>query len=58
MKSFGQNHFAELQAGKYFRNADIEYGTITWQNGQDFSSNTPKNLRETSSNIAQKVFAK
>ncbi len=46
MKSFGQNYFAELQAGKYFRNADIEYGTITWQNGQDFCVNMIKGLPE------------
>ena len=36
--------FTELKDYNYFRNAHIEYGTITWQNGQDFSPNTIEDL--------------
>jgi Protein of unknown function (DUF2442) len=32
--------FKELKDYSYFRNARIEYGTITWLNGQDFSPET------------------
>ena len=40
--------FTELKDYNYFRNARIEYGTITWQNGQDFSPNTIECLMEIS----------
>ena len=40
--------FTELKDYNYFRNAHIEYGTITWQNGQDFSPNTIEDLMELS----------
>ncbi|MGI8641261.1 MAG: DUF2442 domain-containing protein [Pyrinomonadaceae bacterium] len=32
--------FTELKDYNYFRNARIEYGTITWTHGQDFSPET------------------
>jgi Protein of unknown function (DUF2442) len=38
--------FTELKDYNYFRNARIEYGTIAWQNGQDFSPNTIECLME------------
>ncbi len=38
--------FTELKDYNYFRNARIEYGTITWQNGQDFSPNSIECLME------------
>lgn len=40
--------FNELKDYNYFRNAHIEYGTITWQNGQDFSPNTIESLMKLS----------
>ncbi len=40
--------FTELKDYNYFRNAHIEYGTITWQNGQDFSLNTIECLMQMS----------
>ncbi|MGI8669965.1 MAG: DUF2442 domain-containing protein [Aridibacter sp.] len=38
--------FTELKDYNYFRNDRIEYGTISWQNGQDFSPNTIESLME------------
>ncbi len=38
--------FIELNDYNYFRNARIEYGTITWKNGQDFSPNSIECLME------------
>ena len=32
--------FSELKDYSYFRNAKIEYGTICWAHGQDFSPET------------------
>ena len=32
--------FTELKDYNYFRNAKIEYGTICWSHGQDFSPET------------------
>ena len=32
--------FTELKNYDYFRRAKIEYGTISWANGQDFSPET------------------
>jgi Protein of unknown function (DUF2442) len=32
--------FTELKDYNYFKNAKIEYGTICWEHGQDFSPET------------------
>lgn len=32
--------FVELKDYNYFKRAKIEYGTISWSNGQDFSPET------------------
>lgn len=32
--------FSELKDYNYFKSAKLEYGTITWKNGQDFSPDT------------------
>lgn len=38
--------FTELSDYNYFRITHIEYGTIAWKNGQDFSPNTIESLME------------